>query len=289
MAGEASPFRERRFRAQDGLQLYYRDYGDATAPRTAILCLSGLTRNSKDFHALATRLSAQRRVLCPDYRGRGRSQWDPDYRNYRPEVYLGDVIALLAATNVHRAVVIGTSLGGLLAMGLAAAQPASLAGVVLNDVGPEINPDGAARIADYVGNDVRYPDYETAAAALKAQFGHAYPDISHQAWLNSAARTFVDDGEGGLRLDYDLALGKALAEQAGRPMPDLWPLFGALKHIPVLAIRGALSDVLSEATFERMAREKPDLVRVTLANRGHVPELDEPESVEALDAFLADL
>ena len=287
MNSQTSPFQEHRFRSNDGLELYYRDYGDRTADVTPVVCLSGLTRTSKDFHDLALRLSKQRRVVCPDYRGRGHSAWDPDYRNYKPETYVADLIDLMAAAGLHHVAIIGTSLGGLLSMAMAAFQPTALAGVVLNDVGPEITPGGASRIAGYVGNDVRFPDYEAAAAALKQQFGGAYPDVDHGAWLASAKRSFVDDGAGTLRLDYDLALGKALQEQADTPLPDLWPFFRALSHVPVLAIRGALSDVLSESTFKRMADEMPGITQITLGNRGHVPNLDEPECLAAIDEFLS--
>jgi pimeloyl-ACP methyl ester carboxylesterase len=287
MNAPTAAFEEHRFRANDGLELYYRDYGDRTSGRTPVVCLTGLTRNSKDFHDLAMRLCKDRRVVCPDYRGRGQSAWDPDYRNYKPETYVADILDLLAAANLQHVVIIGTSLGGLLAMVMGAVQPAALAGVMLNDVGPEIAPGGASRIAGYVGKDVRFADYDAAAEAQKAQFGGAYPDVDDGEWLTAAKRTYVDDGEGRLRLDYDLALGKALAEQASNPLPDLWPMFRALSHVPVLAIRGGLSDVLSEATFKRMAEEMPGLKQVTLANRGHVPNLDEPECLAAIDDFFS--
>jgi len=280
--------REGHIRAQDDVELYYRDYGDPLASPTPVLCLAGLTRNSKDFHDLARRLAARRRVVCPDYRGRGRSSYDPHYRNYGPEGCVRDVLDLLAALNLHRVVVVGTSFGGILAMALGAARPTVLAGVVLNDIGPELAAEGAERIAGYVGTDVRHADFEAAARALKAQFHTAYPDLDDRQWLDFARRTFVPDDNGSLRLDYDLALGRMLRNDAGT-RPDLWPFYGSLAKVPVLAIRGALSDVLSEETFERMAEVKPDLVRVTVPNRGHVPLLDEPECVKALDDFLADL
>lgn len=281
-------FVERRFHAQDDLDLYFRDYNPESRERAAVLCLTGLTRNSKDFHRLASRLGSGRRVLCPDYRGRGRSAYDPNWRNYAPPAYVADVMALLAAANVHRIVIIGTSLGGLVAMGLAAALPTALAGVVLNDVGPEIAEEGRIRIAGYVGRDVRFPDYATAGQALKAQFSRAYPDLSDERWTDYARNTFTEDpAAGNLRLDYDLKLGDALREQANQPLPDLWPLYRGLANVPMLAVRGVLSDVLSQATFDCMAQEKPDLVRVSVPNRGHVPLLDEPESQAALDDFLA--
>ncbi len=278
-------YREKHYAAQDGLTLYYREYGTRDLPEVPVICLAGVARNSKDFHELALHLSANRLVLCPDYRGRGRSDWDTDYRNYRPEVHLSDLMHLLSSANLHRVVVVGTSFGGLLAMGLGAVQPTALAGVVLNDVGPEISEDGAGRIASYIGKDARYDNWQTAAEATRALFHSAFPDATDDDWMDSARRMYVDDGEGRLRLDYDLALGRALQEQSGN-LPDLWPIFASLRNIPVLAVRGALSDVLSEETFKRMADVKPDLLQLTLPNIGHAPMLDEPQSLKAIDEFL---
>jgi pimeloyl-ACP methyl ester carboxylesterase len=226
-------------------------------------------------------------VLCPDWRGRGNSAYDPNYQNYAPPVYARDVMALMAAENIHRAVILGTSLGGLVAMGLAAGVPALIAGVILNDIGPVVSEDGRKRIAGYVGRDTRFPDLPAAAAALKQQFGGAYPDLPDAGWMTQAENTFVrDEAAGNWRLNYDLKLGDAVREQAGGPVPDLWPLFGALKPMPTLVIHGKLSDVLDQPTVERMLREKPDLQLCTVPNRGHVPLLDEPVCVGALDDFL---
>ncbi len=174
-------FRERSFSARDGLRLYFRDYGDPLSPGTPLLCLGGLTRNSKDFHHLARRLSARRRVLCPDYRGRGRSPHDPDWRNYAPPQILNDTIQLLAATNLHRVVVCGVSFGGFLAMAMGVAAPIALAGVILDDVGPEVDPAVGRRILDYVSVDRPQPDWDTAVAAFKAR----HPNLSRRddaAW-----------------------------------------------------------------------------------------------------------
>jgi pimeloyl-ACP methyl ester carboxylesterase len=277
-------YRDGRFTASDGLSLAYRDYGDPLDERTPVLCLTGIQRNSKDYHALASRL-APRRVLCLDYRGRGRSDYDPTWQSYRPEVYLGDILQLLAAAGVHRVVSVGTSMGGLLTMGLAAARPTCLAAVVLNDVGPQVDPAGLARIGVSLGKSVELPSREAAAQYLKANYSHAYPDLSDAEWLPHADRVFRQLEDGRHVLDYDINLGKAVA--AAGPVRDLWPLFRALADLPVLATRGMLSDVLSEETFMRMAREKPDLQQVRVRNRGHVPLLDEPDCAEAVDRFLA--
>ena len=276
-------FRERRFTAQDGLSLYYREYGDANAERTALVCLGGLTRNSKDFHRIAARLSRDRRILCPDYRGRGRSDYDPDPGNYRPDVYAGDIVHLMAVANAHRVVVLGTSLGGLIATGLALARPAALAGIILNDIGPELPQAGVGRIAGYVGTALMFETWDEAVVAYRERYGPAYPDFGNSEWLALAKDTFHQGDDGRIRTDYDVAIAKSF----GGPLPDLWAMYRAVRNIPVLAIRGALSDILSAETFDKMAVEKPDLIRVTLANRGHAPQLDEPEAAQAIDTFLA--
>lgn len=278
-------FRERYYSAQDGLSLYFRDYGDALSDRTPVLCLTGLTRNSRDFHEVALRLAARRRVLAPDYRGRGRSARDPDWRNYEPRVYLNDILHLLAIAGVERVVALGTSLGGLLAMGLAALQPTALAGVVLNDVGPDIAPGGLARILAYISEDRPQRDWTSAIEFLKA----AMPNLSSVddpvRWRRLAEGTFRLGPDGLLHFDWDVALARPL--RLSNRIPDLWPLFRALRPIPTLALRGEISDVLHVDTFERMGRENPGLRRITVPGAGHAPGLDEPVSQEAIDEFLA--
>lgn len=285
MTGAAPGFLERTVSAQDGLALSYRHYGDAASAKTPLLCLAGLTRNAKDFHELALRYAPERRVLAMDYRGRGRSAYDPDWRNYRPPVYIRDVTHLLAAENVHRVIVLGTSLGGILAMALAVALPAVLAAVVLNDIGPEIDGAGIARIKGYVCQDTALGDWEAATRRLKELFGVAYPDLSEERWRALARVHFREDGDGRPALDYDPAIRRALENDAASA--DMWPLFGALAEVPTLVIRGAISDILSEATVAAMAEAKPDLVSLSVANRGHAPLLDEPECLAALDDFIA--
>ncbi len=286
MEGRELGYRERHFASQDGLAIYYRDYGERAGSRPALLCLAGLTRNSKDFHGFALRHASQRRVLAMDYRGRGRSDRDPDWRNYRFEVYARDVMDLLAATNAHRVIVVGTSLGGVLAMGLAAARPTALAAVVLNDIGPEIDPAGLRRIGTYVGKVEQLPDWERASAYTKELFGASHPDLSEEDWRTLTRNHFREGADGAPEMDYDPALGRAF-EVANRRQQDLWPLFRALESVPTMVIRGALSDILGEATVQAMAAAKADLVCLTVPNRGHAPLLDEPACRDALDDFIA--
>lgn len=281
-------FSENHYPSQDGLKLYYREYGsdESVCP---IICLSGLTRSSLDFHDFAERYSKERKVYALDYRGRGKSDYDKDYKNYNPQVYLGDIFAFLTRKNIEKALFVGTSLGGLLTMAMAGLAKNFIAGAVLNDVGPEVDSAGSSRILDYVGKDARFATLEEAAAKQKEIYGGAYPDMPDADWIGQAKTTFVyDDAAKNYRLNYDLALGKALAEQINSgEQVDLWPFFKALADVPTLAIRGALSDVLSAAVFERMKTENPNLQTLVLNNRGHVPLLNEPEALAVLDDFIA--
>ena len=279
-------YRERRYTAQDGLSLYFREYGDPLAPGVPVLCLPGLARNCKDFHRLAERLSAQRWVICPDYRGRGRSDYDSDSEKYEPGTYINDIHHLLAAVGMHHTAVIGTSMGGLLACAMGAAMPTVLKGVVLNDVGPDIGSEGLGRIMTYLARDNPQPDWESATRSLKTMF----PDLSlrtEDAWRAAAEATWVEGPDGRLHYDWDIHIIDPL--RWNRPLPDLWALFRSLRRVPALAIRGGVSDVLLPDTFDRMAREHPGLARLTLDGVGHVPSLLEPESLEAIGGFLAEL
>jgi pimeloyl-ACP methyl ester carboxylesterase len=281
-------WQDRHYSSTDGLTLYYRDY--AAAPgRLPVLCLPGLTRNSRDFESLALRLQAGgRRVLSPDLRGRGRSQRDPNWSNYQPATYLGDIAALQAAAGAGRVIVIGTSLGGILAMLIAATRPAAMAGAVLNDVGPEIAKEGLERISQYVGRNTPVGSWGEAAAQARATYALAMPGLTDEDWLDYARRSYVEV-DGVPQLDMDPMIGEAVRSAPSGAAPDLWPMFGALRPLPVLALRGVLSDVLSAETFDRMAVEKPDLRRLSVQRRGHPPLLDEPEVVAAIEEFLEEL
>jgi pimeloyl-ACP methyl ester carboxylesterase len=283
-------YSEHHYRSKDGLQLYYRDYpGDAK--RVPVLCLHGLTRNCRDFEALALRIAPGRRVITPDLRGRGRSQYDAMWMNYHPMTYVDDMWSLLREVGVDRVIVIGTSLGGLVAMLMAAVRAKTFAGVVLNDIGPELDPVGAARIAGYAGRFPPPKSWDEAVAQMKVAFGAALPEFTEAQWHDFVRLSYVEDSAGLPRLDADPRIGDAV--RAIRPPPGavqgMWLAFGALRDVPTLAIRGALSDLLSTATLERMRQEKPDLQCVTVPDRGHVPQLDEPQARAALERFLAEI
>jgi pimeloyl-ACP methyl ester carboxylesterase len=279
---------DRHFTSADGLRLYYRDYPAAEPGRLPVLCLPGLTRNCRDFESSALRIQRTRRVLSPDLRGRGRSQYDPNFMNYHPGTYVADLARLLADAGVAEVILFGTSLGGILSMLIAAGTPQVPAAVILNDVGPEVAPEGLQRIASYVGKHAPVHTWQEAAEQMRAMYGVAMPDASDTDWMAFARRSY-SEVDGVPVLDVDRGVGEAVRAAPAGAAPDLWPLYAALKPVPTLAIRGELSDVLSPATFDRMQREKPDLRRLTVARRGHPPLLDEPECFAAIDEFLAEL
>lgn len=271
--------------AGDGLRLYFRDYGPQESHRAVILALPGLTRNSKDFRGLAARYSGTRRVICPDYRGRGRSAYDPDWRHYEPRNYVEDMRHLLAALNIHRVVAVGTSLGVFVALGLALAVPSTLCGAVLNDAGPDVDPNGMARILNYIRGLRPQSNWEEAALALR----RALPNQSIQDdadWLAFARATYCEGADGRLYTDWDPNIVKPLLRPAEAPA-DLWVVYRGIAKIPALAVRAGESDVLSEATFRRMKALKPDLIQVTVPGVGHAPSLKEPAVTQALDEFFA--
>ncbi len=281
-------FSENYYQSSDGLSLYYREYGSDKSS-CPIICLSGLTRSSLDFHDFAERYSKTRKVYTLDYRGRGKSAYDTDYKNYNPQTYLGDIFVFLTTKGIEKALFVGTSLGGLLTIAMAGLAKNFIAGAILNDVGPEVDKSGSSRILDYVGKDVRFATLEEAAVEQEKIYGGAYPDNSDNDWLGQSETTFVyDETAKNYRFNYDLSLARALAEQLNsEEQVDLWPFFKELGDLPVLAIRGALSDVLSAEVFARMKEEDPDMEALILNNRGHVPLLNEPEALTKLDEFIA--
>lgn len=272
------------YESGDGLRLFYRDFASERGG-TPVLCLPGLTRNSRDFEDLALHLSATRRVVAPDLRGRGFSAHDPEWRNYRPGTYVADVWRLMDELHIAKAIVIGTSLGGLIAMVMAVQDAARLAGVVLNDIGPEIAPAGLARISAYAGRLPPVRSWSDAEAQTRNVYGEWWPGLSDEQWKRMARRAYREGEDGVPRLDMDLAIGRAMRE-VGPEGGDPWQAFDALQGTPTLVLRGERSDILSEEILHRMRQRKPDLATVTVANRGHVPLLDEPECIAAIDSFV---
>lgn len=271
-----------RFTTSDGLSLHYTDEGTG-AP---VLCLAGLTRNSADFSFLTPHLAGYR-VICMDYRGRGQSDPAPDFMSYNILREGQDAIDLMDHLELPRATLIGTSRGGLIAMALVYGHPDRLAGVILNDIGPEVAPTGIERIMDYVGREPELPDLDSAAAALAHVHATGFPGVPLSRWRQQAEFMFYEKPGGGLGLRYDARLRDALVGQAGAgESVDLWQLFEALKTIPTAAIRGANSDLLSLETFAEMQERHPGMITATVPDRGHVPFLDEPQALTAIRALL---
>jgi pimeloyl-ACP methyl ester carboxylesterase len=284
-----SAFQERRWTSRDGLTLFARDYPAAgEGERLPVICLHGLTRNSKDFEEIAPIIAGWgRRVIVPDVRGRGLSDRDPNPKNYRPPVYARDIVEMMTAFEVSRAVFLGTSMGGLITLTLMATRPKVIAAAILNDVGPAIAPEGIARILGYAGKKAEISNWNDAADYVRRTNAVAFPDFGDEDWHRFAQRTFRQ-GPNGPELDYDPAISVPLS----KPPSKLAPLIAGLlfrrlaRKKPTLLIRGALSDVISSSIADRMQLQAPGMKRVDVPNVGHAPMLTEPAAVDAIEEFL---
>jgi len=296
-------YTENRYRSADGLELYYREYGSGDQ---AIVCLHGLSRNSKDFHDLAQHLSSRYRVVCPDLRGRGRSQYDPGGSNYNIVVYTQDIKQLFEAAGLEKPVLIGTSLGGFISLTMAHLAPERLRAIVLNDAGPEVDPVGIKRIMGYSGTSAPPRNWDEATALVKANHAVGLPEMPDSFWADYTRLTYRENEAGVPVAEVDPKVLNSLSKaqrvakflkflntmglvKRVRGVPvDAWESFHAVT-MPCLVLRGESSDILSAETVRKMQAVKPDLAVATIPNRGHAPLLDEPESLLAIDAFLANL
>lgn len=283
-------YEEHAFATVDGLSVYFRDY-TPLAPVTGlpVLCLHGLTRNSKDFEVLAPRIAALgRRVIVPDMRGRGQSANDADPAHYVPAVYAQDVLKLLDTLQIPQAVFIGTSMGGLITLIIATLAPDRIAAAALNDIGPRIEVSGLARIGAYVGRGMPLVSWEQARDAVRVLNAHAYPEREDmEFWETFVRRTFRQREDGKIEADYDPNIALAMTDPTETPPPDLTPLFENLAKKPLLSLRGELSDILSTDGVAHMRGLKPDLQAVEVPRVGHAPTLEEPEAWDAILDFLA--
>ena len=291
MTNESPPtkrsYKDGSITVADGLQLHYRDY-PGPSDRPTLLCLHGLTRNSRDFAEFAERYSPAWRVVALEFRGRGSSDYDPVPARYTPLTYAADVIQFLDRLSIEQAVFVGTSLGGLVTMVVAATAPQRIAASILNDVGPEVNTPGLDRILSYVGNDRRFRNWDEAADALASTQSSVFPDYGHGDFVRMAKRNCREEG-GEIRFDYDMAITEPFRTKGPVPKVDMWPLFKALGQHPLLVVRGERSDLLGAEALAKMHEAVSDMKSVTLEGVGHAPMLDEPEAVAAIDAFLAGL
>ena len=272
----------KRFVTSDGLSLAYTDEGEGLP----VLCLPGLTRNGADFDELAAALKGRYRLIRLTLRGRGASDRDPDPTNYNVGIEARDVAEFLDHLGLKRVMIVGTSRGGLIAMVLAATAKDRLAGVLLNDVGPELAPEGLANILSYLGIEPKAKSYEEAVEALKKRMGARFPGLTDAKWT-SLARRWFDEGPEGLVLNYDARIRDNIEAIAGQAAPDMWPLFDALDGVPLAVVRGMNSDLLTAETVEKMRKRRRDLIVGEVPDRGHVPFLDEPEALAALASLVA--
>ena len=277
------------YQSNDGLRLYARDYACRNTKETeppVVLCMHGLTRNSADFALLASHLSNRYRVISVDCRGRGKSEYDPNIANYNPATYVQDMLSLLASLKINKVILCGTSMGGLMSFIMGAAQPELVQGMIINDIGPEIDQRGLDRIKAYVGKSVPVSNWDEAVAQAKAINGIAFPDFSEEEWLDFAQGIYREEN-GVPVLSYDPAIAQPIDEDDETAVPpDLWPLFDSLLSTPMLVVRGETSDILARSCVETMQERKGDLYYAEIPNRGHAPTLNEPAAVAAIDHFL---
>lgn len=288
-AGE-QPWLDFHYSARDGLRLYGRRYPAHRAGGRPALCLAGLTRNADDFHVLASHLSSRperpRDVYCLDYRGRGRSEHDPHWQNYTPYLELLDVLDFMTLAGLHDAALIGTSRGGIITMLMAAVRPGAVGAAVLNDVGPELQTSGLARIVGYVGRTPLPATWEEATAIVKRMHGHLFPALGDEDWAEFARLTYLEE-DGRPAPSYDPRLARTLSQlDLARSLPDMWPQFTALARVPVMVVRGEYSDVLSKECLEAMQQRHPQLTRLEIEGQGHAPLLRDSETLEAIGRFL---
>ena len=274
--------------SDEGLRLHYRDYpaSEGAADHPPIICIPGLTRNARDFEGVAARLAGNWRLICVELRGRGESAYARNAMSYVPPVYLGDLETLIAGLRLKRFVLFGTSLGGLMTMLLALRDSSRIAGALLNDVGPDIDPRGMKRLRAMVGRSQSWPTWLHAARHYAVVKEAIYPKWKIEDWLRHAKRLCRLNQSGRIVLDYDMRIGEPF-KAGGTVEFDMWPAFAALRNVPTLVVHGARSDILAPATLARMQNEHPGLQVVTLPHVGHEPTLEEPQSVEAVDRLLA--
>lgn len=286
-------YADRRWTAPDGLSLYARDYAAAAGPaKLPVIAIHGLTRNSADFGAIAPLIAQSgRRVLAVDVRGRGKSDRAPDPMTYQPVNYAHDVLALMEQAGIARAVFLGTSMGGLITMALAAIRSKVIAAAIINDVGPEVAKEGLARIAAYSGQPVETPTWAEAAAYVKQHNAVAFPHYTDADWDAFARRVFRVGSEGSPELDYDPDIAVPIRAAGAKALvPNLWPMFGRLTRArPVLLVRGETSDLLNPAIAAKMQKRAPKMDYVEVPGVGHAPMLDEAEAKAAIFPFLGEV
>ncbi len=271
-----------KFTTSDGLSLHYTDQGTGLP----VLCLSGLTRNGSDFDFVAPHLDDVRLIRL-DYRGRGQSDWAPDYSSYNVLRESQDVVELLDHLGLAQVAILGTSRGGLNALVLAMTARDRLLGVAFNDIGPELDPAGLSVIMDYIGRNPASKTHDEAVK-IRPKVMAGFANVPESRWRQEVERLFIETPDG-LSINYDPKLRDAVIEAGAQAAPDMWPLFDALNGLPLAVIRGENSDILPRATFDEMRKRRPDMRATNVPDRGHIPFLDEAESLTTLNAWLDDM
>jgi len=276
------------YQVSDGLTLYARDYAGPAESAPVVLCMHGLTRNSRDFARIAPTLAQTHRVIVVEQRGRGRSEYDSQIERYVPATYIGDMFELLGQLGISECATIGTSMGGLMAMGMNAINPSLFTHVVMNDIGPEVAQEGLDRIKHYVGSVGEFPDWEAASAYARRVNGTAFPNNTDAQWRQFAEQ-ICSERDGKVVLDYDMRLSQPMQSSDGAAVPpNLWAMFDAMASKPVMLVRGEITDLLDLDCVAEMQRRHPTLVRVNVPNVGHAPMLDEPGVLDQIVAFIND-
>lgn len=283
------------FTSQNGLKLYARHYpaasGTSHASAMPLLCLPGLTRNAKDFHLLAMHLSTRsetpRDVYCVDYRGRGLSDYDGNWENYTPYIEMLDVLDFMSVTELHRAAILGTSRGGIIAMLMGVTRPSVIGPVIFNDIGPVIEARGLARIIGYVGKTPAPETWQDASLIVRDMSARFFTEIKDGEWEDIARQWYMEDEDGNPQTGYDINLANILSQiDLAQPIPEMWEQFDTLRHLPMLVLRGELSDLLSAATVEAMEKRHPGLQSYLVEEEGHPPLLRDRRSIRVIDRFL---
>ena len=276
-------YQEKYIRTQDGLRIYFRDYNQYNFDNIPIICLPGLTRNCKDFHNFAQLFSNSRRIISIDMRGRGKSEYDKNLKNYwKPDVYMADIFSITSSLNIHKGIYLGTSLGGLMAMQVALIRPSSVSGIILNDIGPDLPVNGVMNIHKNLKNRLEFDNWNDAKNFYEKKYNSYHPNFSSEQWLEQTKNTFKEENNL-IVSDYDIRIitGAVKTSQSN----NLWELYSCINKIPTICLRGEFSDILMEDTFNKMKLEKKDLIQLIVKNCGHNPQLDEPEVIEELKKF----
>jgi len=278
-------FRNVFYASPDGLRLHARDYGDEHAPLT-VLCLPGLSRNARDFEAVAERLSPRFRVICAEQRGRGESDYDPKPENYHPGTYVVDMVALLDHLGLERVAIIGTSLGGLMAMMMAAGIPDRVAGIVVNDVGPELAVEGLVKIQSYIDREINVTNWQQAVEDVRLLFRHSFPAYGPAEWGRVARALYKENAEGVPVLDFDIHIADNFKTLEPKAI-EIWPVFDAIPPMPFGLVRGTLSELLTPRIMGEMLRRRPSIITAEIEDAGHAPTLDEAPARAVIDKILA--